>query len=766
MAGNRRGGKGAGQAPATTRSSTGLPDRRELLDFIQNSEQKVGKREIARAFGIRGSDRIALKEMLRDLADEGLIEGRRKSIVRQGAMPAVTVLEITHMDDEGELVARPQKWDGDGEPPLVLVLADRGGRGGRDETAGVGQRILARIDERPEGDEDVYPYRARILKVLPKDDRELLGIFRRLEDGSGIIDPVDRKILREWVVPARDCAKVHNGDLVRFIPGRQSGHGPLTARITAELGNPDRQNAISLIAIHRHGIPDTFPRKTLDELETLPALRFDGRADLRELPLVTIDPFDARDHDDAVYACADDSDDNAGGHRVVVAIADVAHYVRPGTALDREAQLRGNSVYFPDRVVPMLPELISNNLCSLRENEERPCLAVEMRFDAGGTKIGHKFLRAVMRSRAKLAYQQAQRAIDGQPDEVTGPLLEPVLQPLWRAFRALMQERSRRHPLDLELPERKIVMNDEGRIEAIVIPERLDAHRVIEEFMIQANVSAAQLLDKLKTPQIYRVHAPPSPEKMAALADFLQTLDIRFPRNARISSRQLNDVLHRVAGRDIDQLVNETILRSQSQAEYSIRNEGHFGLNLRQYAHFTSPIRRYADLVVHRALIRALRFGEGELSDAEIGRLETVAASISDLERRAMAAERETVDRLIAYHLADRIGATFAGRISGVTRSGLFVRLSETGADGFIPASTIGHEYYVHDEGHQALIGEDSGETFRIGMSVTVRLIEAVPTAGALRFEMLSRGIAMPKGAKGRETGREKGRHRPKGGRR
>jgi ribonuclease R len=762
LAGSKRGGKGARKAPAATSPSRGLPDRRELLEFIQNAEQKVGKREIARAFGIRGTDRVALKDLLRELADEGLIEGRRKSITRQGVLPAVTVLEITHMDDEGELIARPQKWDGDGEPPLVLVQADRGGRGTREETAGVGHRILARIDERPEGDEDAYPYRARILKVLPKDDRELLGIFRRLEDGSGIIDPVDRKILREWVVSARDCEKTRNGDLVRFIPARPHGHGPLTARITAELGNPDRQNAISLIAIHRHGIPDSFPRKALDELEHLPPLGLAGRADLRALPLVTIDPFDARDHDDAVYACPDDSEDNAGGHKVVVAIADVAHYVRPGTALDREAQLRGNSVYFPDRVVPMLPELISNNLCSLRENEERPCLAVEMRFDADGNKLGHKFMRAVMRSRAKLAYQQAQRAIDGQPDEVTVPLLEPVLQPLWRAFRALMKERARRHPLDLELPERKIIMNDEGRIEDIVIPERLDAHRVIEEFMIQANVSAAQLLDKLKTPQIYRVHAPPSADKMVALADFLQTLDIRFPRNARISGRQLNDVLHKVAGRDIDQLVNETILRSQSQAEYSIRNDGHFGLNLRQYAHFTSPIRRYADLVVHRALIRALQFGDGALTDAEIGRMDKVAMSISDLERRAMAAERETVDRLIAYHLADHIGATFAGRISGVTRSGLFVRLSDTGADGFIPAATIGREYYYHDEAHQALIGEDTGETFRIGMSVTVRLIEVVPTAGALRFEMLSRGMALPKTAKGREKSRGK----PKGGRR
>ncbi len=714
-----------------------LPEKSEILEFLKTSPQKTGKREIGRAFGIRGAQRVPFKQLLREMADEGLIEGRRKKITRPGHLPPVTVLSITHLDEEGDLIARPEKWESEEQPPLILVHSgDKRAR----ESFGVGDRVLARITKLETPDTGIPPFEAHVIKKLPKEDRELLGIFDQLSDGSGIIKPIDRKILREWVVSVKDSTDVKDGELVRFMPSKGPRHGPSLATISARLGNPDEQNAVSLIAIHRHGIPDHFPKDVLHELDTLPALTLDKREDLRDMALITIDPFDARDHDDAVYACEDTDESNVGGYVVTVAIADVSYYIDTGSKLDREALKRGNSVYFPDRVVPMLPEKISNDLCSLREHEERPCLAVTMHFDKYGDKIDHRFMRAVMRSHAKLSYEQAQMAINGQGDETALPLLEPVLKPLWAAWRNLLKARAKRHPLELDLPERKIVMDDQGRIKDILTPERLEAHKVIEEFMIAANVCAAQTLDQHKSPVIYRIHPVPSFEKMQSLAEFLQTLKIKFPRQEQIKAQQLNDILLKVKDTEFDDLVNETVLRSQSQAEYNTRNEGHFGLNLQQYAHFTSPIRRYADLVVHRALIGALGFGKDGLEERQAAKLGTIASDISDLERRAMAAERETTDRLIAYHPADNIGASFQGRISGVTRSGLFVRLSDTGADGFIPASKIGNEYFYYDEKRRSLIGEQSGETHQMGASVTVRLVEAIPTAGALRFELTSKG--------------------------
>ena len=481
--------KGNPSSPKPTPQVRPLPTKSEILEFIRSSPQKTGKREIGRAFGIKGAQRVPFKRLLREMADEGMISGPRKKISRPGELPAVTVLAITHIDDEGDLIARPEKWQGDSQAPQILILfeSQRNSR----ENAGVGDRVLARIDKLPHPEQGTPPYQARIIKKLPKEDRELLGIFRRLEDGSGQIDPVDRKILREWTVQTKDCLDVSEGELVRFLPAKSGRHGPSLATIKARLGNPDDQNAISLIAIHRHGIPDHFPKDVLEELDTLPALSEDNREDLRDTPLITIDPSDARDHDDAVYAFEDEDTANKGGFIVIVAIADVAYYINTGSKLDIEALKRGNSVYFPDRVVPMLPEKISNDLCSLREHEERPCLAVKMRFDKHGEKVDHKFMRAIMRSHAKLSYEQAQMAINGHGDDVSLPLLEPVLKPLWSAWRGLLKARARRHPLELDLPERKIIMDDSGRIKDILTPERLDAHKVIEEFMIQANVCAA-----------------------------------------------------------------------------------------------------------------------------------------------------------------------------------------------------------------------------------------------------------------------------------
>ena len=725
-----------------------LPSKQDIIDFLATATGEAGKREIARAFGVKGGDRIALKALLRDMADDGLIAGSRRKLTRPGVLPPVTVIEITGRDADGEFIARPSVWDEEhGAPPRILMAESKREAA---PVAGVGDRVLARITALgPDAD---YPYQARTIKRLAQAARSLLGIFRALPGGTGVIDPVERKQLKEWPVARGAPGDAENGELVRFEIARGSRVGVQTARVMERLGNPAAQQMTSLIAVHAHGIPDRFPEAALGEAEAAKEPELKRREDLRHLPLVTIDPSDARDHDDAVWAEVDPNPANRGGWVVIVAIADVASYVRPGSALDKEARKRGNSVYFPDRVVPMLPERISNDLCSLIENEPRPCLAVRMVFDKDGRKLGHRFLRALMRSAASLTYEQAQSAIDGRIDEVTGPLLDPVLRPLWGAYASLVLARTERGPLNLDLPERKILLDDKGRVRGVASPPRLDAHRLIEEFMIAANVAAAETLEAKRSPLIYRVHDSPSKEKLASLGEFLSTIGIKLPKSGTLKPAQFNRILAETRATPTAELVGEVILRSQAQAEYSPGNFGHFGLNLRKYAHFTSPIRRYADLIVHRALVRALGVGTDGLTDAEMGELEEIARNISDTERRAMAAERETADRLIAAYLADRIGAKFQARVSGLVRTGLFVRLIETGADGFVPASSTGHEYFYHDEVRQALVGEDTGLAYRLGDPVEVRLVEAIPTAGALRFEMLSEGRsigAKPKSGRG-----------------
>jgi ribonuclease R len=595
-------------------------------------------------------------------------------------------------------------------------------------------------------------YSGRVVKILERSRARMLGVYRELETGAGRAQSIEKKAAtREIFVPQGLANGAQDGDLVSLEILREGGFGLPSARVVERLGAVNTERAVSQIAIAAHDIPYVFSAAALAEADEAQAASMSHREDWRDLPLVTIDPADAKDHDDAVYAEPDSDPENPGGFVLTVAIADVAWYVRPGSPLDKEALERGNSVYFPDRVVPMLPERISNDLCSLRPKEDRPALAVRMIIGADGRKKRHKFHRIMMRSAAKLAYEQAQRAIDGQTDDTTDVLLEPVLKPLWAAYAALKKERDQRDPLDLDLPERKLILDEHGRLKMVRWPERLDAHRLIEEFMILANVAAAETLEAQLQPLIYRAHDSPSMEKLTDLGEFLATLGVKLVRGERVRPSHFNQVIGKVRGAPAEALINEVILRSQSQAEYTHENYGHFGLNLRRYAHFTSPIRRYADLIVHRALIRALNFGPGGLEDNAPRSLADVAERISGAERRAMAAERETADRLIAAHLASRIGATFKARIAGVTKSGLFVKLADTGADGFIPAATLGADYYRFEEATRSLVGTRTGETFRLGDSVEVRLVEAAPFAGALRFEMIS---------KGGSTQRQKGRRR------
>ena len=726
----------------SARTKSAFPSKDDLIAFIGERPGKIGTREVARAFGMKNADRVILKRILRELSDEGRIERRRRKLHRPGTLPHVVLADVAARDADGELLAVPTEWDEaeHGPPPKIRIHVGRRAR--MQEVVGIGDRALLRIQESGEED-DAVRHRGRVIKLIDRARSRVLGVFRARRGGGGRIEPIDKRQLGQEIAIASGAeADAQDGDLVAVeVIARRSGYGLAGGRIKERLGALATERAVSLIAIHAHSIPHVFPAAALAEAEAAAPAALGSREDWREFPLITIDPADAKDHDDAVHARYDVDPKNPRGFLIDVAIADVAHFVRPGSALDREALLRGNSVYFPDRVVPMLPERISNDLCSLRPGADRAALAVRMVVGADGRKRSHSFHRVMMRSVAKLSYVQAQAAVDGWPDGTTGPLLAPVLEPLYAAYRCLKRARDDRAPLDLDLPERKIVLTAHNTVDRVVTPERLDAHRLIEEFMILANVSAAETLERARVPLIYRVHDEPEPERVNALREFLQTLDILLPKGGALRAAQFNRVLERVKGREVEKLVNEVVLRTQAQAEYAAENYGHFGLNLRRYAHFTSPIRRYADLIVHRGLIHALKLGDGALPQTQdVATLAEIGAQISATERRAMKAERETFDRLLAHFLADRIGATFDGHISGATRAGLFVKLDDTGADGFIPARTIGSDYFRYHEDRHALIGDHSGETYRLGDRVSARLVEAAPVAGALRFELLSEG--------------------------
>jgi ribonuclease R len=734
-----------------------LPPRDVLLRFIAENPEQASKREIAKAFGLKGETRVELKALLKSFEEDGLLEKRRKSLVRPGALPPVAVLDITTRDVDGELIGRPAEWlDDAGVAPAVAIRQSTVGSKGKAPVAGLGDRVLAKIF--PAKERGGPAYTARIIKVLDKRKNSGMGVFRAAQaGGGGRIMPIDRRG-EEMEVDAEFTAGAKDGDLVEIDVVRMGRFGLPKAQIKSVVGSVASEKAISMIAIHAHGIPHVFPDAVIREAEAAGAATMSHREDWRSLPLITIDPHDAKDHDDAVYAEPDTSPDNPGGVIVTVAIADVSYYVRPKSALDREAQKRGNSVYFPDRVVPMLPERISNDLCSLKEGVDRPALAVRMVFSHEGRKASHTFHRIMMKSAAKLSYQQAQAAIDGTPDDKTGPILDTILKPLWEAYRIMTVGRNRRQPLELDMPERKILLKPDGTVDRVHVPPRLDAHKLIEEMMIQANVAAAETLEKKKQVLIYRVHDAPSLAKQEVLREFLQTLDISLVKGGSMRSNHFNGVLAKAQDKPFQQMVNEMVLRSQSQAIYSPENIGHFGLNLMKYAHFTSPIRRYADLIVHRALVGSLGLGEGGITPDEEAVLDDIAAEISTFERRAMAAERDTVDRLIAHHLAGRVGEEFDGRVSGVTKAGLFVTLPEYGADGFVPISLLGRDYFIYDEAHQALSGEKTGLGYRLGDMVRVRLAEAVPLAGSLRFDMLSEGRKMPTAVRSfHKSGRRKG---------
>jgi ribonuclease R len=686
-----------------------------------------GKREIARAFKVSVADRPRLKALLRELeANGGVATKIPRAKPERASLPEVTVVEIVREAvDDGQLIGTPARWENDRRPPEILVTAPG---------ASVGDKVLCRLTRT-----GPRSYIGTAIKVLPRRGESIIGVFTRIAGRPGEVGRVrstNRREREEFVVAAGEDADVPDGTVVRVDVSAGARAGLRHARVVEVIGPLGDPRTVSLIAIAAAGIPTVFSADAIAQAEAAKPVELSDRTDLRQIPLITIDGADARDFDDAVFAEAD-----ADGWHLIVAIADVAHYVTPGSPLDEAAFERGNSVYFPDRVVPMLPEALSNELCSLKPDVERACMAVHLWLDHDGNKRGHRFVRGLMRSAARLTYEQAQRAIDGAPDEVTRALVDPVLRPLFAAYHALQAARDRRGTLDLELAERRILIGSDGLVAGVTERERLDSHKLIEEFMILANVAAAETIERSGLPCLYRVHDQPGDAKIEALRTFLDTLDLKLVKGQALKPMHLMGLLRQVAGKPVQQLVHETVLRSMAQAVYSPHNLGHFGLALQRYAHFTSPIRRYADLVVHRALIRGLELGsDGLPRDQGLAAFEEIGEQVSKTERRAAEAERDAIDRFVTAYMSAHVGAEFQARVTGVTSFGLFVTLTASGATGLIAMRALPTDYYHYDEGQQRLVGDRLGRCFTLGDTLTVRLAEADGTTGSLAFDYVMGG--------------------------
>jgi ribonuclease R len=720
----------------------GLPTPKQILTFIENSREPAGKHEIAKAFGLHGADKIALKSVLKDMTDEGLVDlAPGRAFHKMGGVPKVTVVKIVGIDGN-QPVAIPERWEAEGIAPPKLRVIEKGRRG----ALGIGDRILARTEQAGSG------YLAYPIKKLAKASEQLLGVVETAVNGRHTLKSIDKKV--RFDTPIGDIGEAKTGDLV--LAELAGGHGKRTAKVTEILGDPFAPKSFSLIAIHKHEIPNHFTDETKAEAALVSKLPVtaDNREDLRAVPIIAIDPRDARDFDDAIWAAPDEDGANKGGFRAIVCIADVSYYVRPDSLLDREAVKRGNSVYFPDLVVPMLPHSLSSDKCSLRAGEDRAVLACHLVIDKNGNVTSWRFTRAVARISANIAYEDAQAAIDGSLEH---PMLKPSLQPLWACWALLFKARNKREPLALDLPERRITLDDQGKVTGVAVRVPLDANRLVEDFMIAANVAAAKALEAKKSPLIYRAHEEPTREKLTALKDYLKTFDMEFALGQVVRPSTFNAILAKLDGiENADEIrpqIMESVLRSQTQAYYSPKNVGHFGLSLGSYAHFTSPIRRYADLIVHRALVSAydlempkpkskdIKDNTG-LTAAAIAKLDTTSEVISRTERRAMEAERDTVDRYVAAYLAQYVGDVIDARITGVQNFGFFATVDGIGGDGLVPVSTLGSDYFFYDEPSQSLIGEKTRMEYRPGMRLKLRLAEANPVSGALRFELPEGGSA------------------------
>lgn len=718
-----------------------LPTALQLKKFLASAQGKLRMVEIARAFNLTPDQRPALRNLIRQMKEDGQAApaGRRSveaPLHRRPTLPEMCLVEVFGTDTEGDPLARPVGWEGDGPAPLIYMRPEQRGQ----PALAPRDRVLARL--RPIG---AGKYEGRTFKrIAARDTSKILGVVE-----GGLLVPTDRRNKSSWSIAEGDAAE---GEIILAEPVASPGRhfGPRPVKVIEVLGRLGQAKSVSLICIHAHGIPVDFSPEAVQQAEKARATRMSKtREDLRGIPLVTIDGEDARDFDDAVFA-----EPTADGWRIIVAIADVAHYVTPGSALDQDARRRGNSVYFPDRVVPMLPEQLSNGWCSLRPHEDRGCLFVEMEFDKAGTKRQHRFGRGLMRSAARLTYEQAEEAhLAGTDPE---GLEAGHMARLYGAYKALLGARIRRGTLDLDLPERRVILNENGEVTSVRPRARLDSHRLIEEFMVAANVCAAEELERLSQPCMYRVHDRPSDQKLEGLRQFLAQFDITLPQGDRLLPKNLAHALTKVKGEPHERLTHEVMLRSQSQAAYAPDNLGHFGLALPRYAHFTSPIRRYADLLVHRALIRGLKLGKDGITEGEASIMPDTGEQITLTERRAALAERDAVDRYLAAFMAGRQGEVFQARISGVTRFGMFVTVEETGASGLVPFAALPDDRWEEDGTGLALVGRRTGMRFSLGDEVEVTLREANALTGSLQFHLRPGKGAKARAGKPFKTGRHR----------
>lgn len=595
-----------------------------------------------------------------------------------------------------------------------------------------GMRVLARLSVHkgaPSGRKDAHKgkhaehWRAEIIRLLPdvpQQSATIYGVYEQSQHGA-MVYPADRKDKRCYRVAQVPQPAPRDGDLVECSLTSTHQRRLPEVDITRVLGAADAPGSISLMSILRHEIPHAFPEEAILESEaaTQPVL-VDGREDVRHIPLITIDGEDARDFDDAVCAipCAD-------GYELIVAIADVAHYVQPDSALDAEASLRGNSVYFPDRVVPMLPEALSNGLCSLRPDEDRYCVGVRMQMNAHGIITQVRPFRGLMRSHARYTYTQAQSEYDAQqaPD---------YIQHLYSAYALLKRATQAREPLDFDLPEYQVQM-DEARTQILSIHKksRLDSHRLIELYMIAANVAIAEVLLQARVAAVYRVHEAPEGDKWRDLKTTLKASGYSAGATTP-STALLNKILRKAEQAEEAAIIHPLVLRAQMQAYYAADNGGHFGLNLTAYTHFTSPIRRYSDLLVHRALIHACNLGDVPVPDRS--RMPAIAQHISTTERKAMMAERDTMQRYRALYMQKHVGEYFTAYISGLCNAGLFLTLPDTGAEGFLQREELPRDFYQYDPKTMQLIGQRTKTVYRIGQEVAVQLLQVVPETGELRL--------------------------------
>ena len=684
-----------------------IPSQNDLIDFLNDVGKPLKVEPILTSFSLKGQRmRSLLVERLQVMVRAGqILENRRGEYCLTAKLDLVTGKVNGHRDGFGFVIRD------DGEPEDVYLSA-REMRALFD-----GDRVAVRIkglDRRGRAE-------GELVDVLERGTREVAGQFIR-ERGIGIVVPDNAKLSHRILIPKGEAANAKHGNMVvAEILDYPTHVEQATGRITTIIGNPGEKGIATEIAIHAHAIPFEWPDAVSQEVQgfgsTVSDISHGGRTELRDVDLITIDGADARDFDDAVYCKKTES-----GWRLLVAIADVAHYVSVGSALDKEAIVRGTSVYFPDRVVPMLPEVLSNGLCSLNPKVDRLCMVCDMRVSSGGKVTKATFFEGVMKSKARLTYSQVGDFLSGASETSVPQDLQGSVRDLHDLYKAFAVARGRRGAIEIDLPQTKFKLNDDGEIDCIEVVPRNDAHRLIEECMIAANVEAAKFLKKHRIPGLYRVHPKPDPDRFNDLRLYLVSLGLKVPHPDHVEPRHFTELIQQVKDRPDSAAITMAMLRSLTHAEYSPKNVGHFGLALESYAHFTSPIRRYPDLLVHRAIRHIVRGGKAGAYDYSPKEMERLGAITSAHEKRAEEATRDVEAWLKCQYMEGHLGDEFDGVITGVTNFGVFVQITELMTDGLVHVTSLANDYYKFDAGSQRLVGERSGHTYSLGEEMRVRV--------------------------------------------